>query len=61
MEYWWPYVIGTVAFFYIQSFNRIARMYFESKKTISWNEFFTKVIPVGDDGDRTHADFSSRS
>ena len=46
MEYWYPYVIGTVAFFYIQSFNRIAKMYFESEKTLSWNEFLTKVVPI---------------
>ena len=46
MESWYPYVIGVVAFFYIQSFNRVAKMYFESKKTLSWNEMFTKVIPI---------------
>lgn len=46
MEPWWPYVIGAVAFFYIQSYNRVARMYFESQKTLSWNDFFTKVVPV---------------
>lgn len=47
MESWWPYVIGAVAFFYIQSYNRVARMYFESGKTLSWNDFFTKVVPIG--------------
>ncbi len=46
MEYWYPYVIGAVAFFYIQSFNRVAKMYFESDQTLSWNELFTKVIPI---------------
>jgi hypothetical protein len=46
MEYWYPYVIGAVAFFYIQSFNRVANMYIESGQTLSWNEFFTKVIPI---------------
>ena len=53
MEYWYPYVIGTVAFFYIQSFNRIAKMYFESEQTLSWNELFTKVIPISPTQDRT--------
>jgi len=46
MESWYPYVIGIVAFLYIQSFNRIAKMYFQSEKTLSWNEMFTKVIPI---------------
>ena len=46
MEPWYPYVIGTVAFFYIQSFNRNAKMYLESDKTISWDKFFTHVIPL---------------
>ena len=46
MEYWYPYVIGTVAFFYIKSFNRVAKMYFDSEQTLSWNEVFTKVIPI---------------
>ena len=46
MEYWYPYVIGAVAFFYIQSFNRIAKMYFESGKTLEWRDFFTVVLPI---------------
>ena len=50
MESWYPYVIGTVAFFYIQSFNRVAKMYFESEKSLSWNDLFTKVIPVNPSG-----------
>lgn len=53
MEYWYPYVIGTVAFLYIQSFNRVAKLYFESEKTLSWNDFFTKVVPVNPSGTRT--------
>jgi len=46
MKDWYPYVIGATAFFYIQSYNRIARLYFESEKTLSWNDLFTKVIPL---------------
>ena len=46
MEYWYPYVIGAVAFFYIHSFNRVAKMYFESEKTLAWDEFLTKVVPI---------------
>uniref|UniRef100_A0A6C0EP43 Uncharacterized protein n=1 Tax=viral metagenome TaxID=1070528 RepID=A0A6C0EP43_9ZZZZ len=46
MESWWAYVIGTVAFFYIQSFNRVATMYFKSDQTLSWDDLFTKVIPI---------------
>ncbi len=46
MESWYPYVIGGVAFFYVQSFNRIARVYLESGKTLSWADFFTVVLPV---------------
>lgn len=46
MKDWYPYVIGATAFFYIQSYNRIAKLYFESEKTLSWNDLFTKVIPV---------------
>lgn len=46
MEPWYPFVIGTVVFCYVKSFNRVARMYMESEKTLSWNDMFTKVIPV---------------
>lgn len=46
MESWYPFVIGGIAFLYIQSFNRVATMYLESEKTLSWNDFFTKVIPI---------------
>ncbi len=46
MESWYAFVIGTVAFFYIQSFNRIAKLYLESERSIAWNDFFTKVIPL---------------
>jgi hypothetical protein len=55
MEPWYPFVIGTIAFFYIHSFNRNARMYLESEKTLSWRDFFTKVIPISESGVRTHA------
>lgn len=41
MEYWYPYVIGLTAFFYIQCFNRTAKLYFESGQTLSWNELVT--------------------
>lgn len=63
MESWWPYVIGATAFFYVQSYNRIAKMYFESEKTLSWNDLFTKVIPLesAESGNRTHADYSRGS
>jgi hypothetical protein len=64
MESWYPFVIGAVAFFYIQSFNRIATMYLKNNRQLLWSDFFTKVIPIwgnGDDGDRTHADFSKGS
>jgi hypothetical protein len=43
---WLPYVIGTTMFLYIHSYNRVARMYFESEKTLSWGDFLTKVVPV---------------
>jgi len=46
MDSWYPFVIGTVMFLYIQSFNRIAKMYFESGKTIEWRDFFTVVLPL---------------
>lgn len=46
MESWLPYVIGTVMFLYVQSYIRVAKMYFASEKTLSWNDFFTKVVPV---------------
>lgn len=46
MESWYPFVIGSVIFFYIHSFNRIAKMHLESGRTLSWSDFFTKVIPV---------------
>lgn len=31
---WVPFVIGSVAFFYVKSYNRIARMYHESGRTL---------------------------
>jgi hypothetical protein len=46
MEPWYPFVIGTVAFFYIQSFNRIAKMHLESGRSLEWSDLFTKVIPL---------------
>lgn len=46
METWYPFVIGVVAFFYIKSFNRNAKLYLESEKTLSWNDLFMKVVPV---------------
>ena len=42
-----PIVIGTTIFLYIHSYNRVASMYFESEKTLSWGDFLTKVISVG--------------
>jgi predicted ATP-grasp superfamily ATP-dependent carboligase len=45
MEWWYSIIIGVVAFVYIQSFNRNTKMYLESGKTLSWREFFAKVIP----------------
>jgi len=48
MEPWYPIVIGTVVFCYVQSYNRIAKLYFESGKTLDWSDFFTKVIPIRD-------------
>lgn len=46
MESWYPFVIGTIMFLYIQSFNRIARMHLESDRSLDWSDFFTKVIPL---------------
>ncbi len=46
MEPWYPFVIGAVAFFYIQSFNRIAKIHLESEKSLEWSDLFTKVIPI---------------
>jgi len=46
MEPWYPIVIGATAFFYIQAYNRVAKMYFESGKTLDWNDFFTKIVPL---------------
>ena len=40
MESWYPFVIGTVAFVYIHSFNRFAKM----EKTVSWDDILTKVF-----------------
>jgi hypothetical protein len=46
MEPWYPFVIGTVIFGYIQSFNRITKIYVENGKTLEWRDFFTVVLPV---------------
>jgi hypothetical protein len=47
MEPWYPFVIGTIIFAYIHSFNRSANLYFESGKTLEWRDFFTVVFPIG--------------
>ncbi len=44
MEPWYPFVIGAVIFFYIHSFNRVAKLHLEN--SLSWSDFFTKVIPI---------------
>jgi len=48
MESWYPYVIGTIIFLYIQSFNRVARIHLESNRSLEWSDFFKKVIPIND-------------
>jgi len=40
MEPWYPVVIGSVAFFYIHSFIRNAKLYKQSKNTLTWGELF---------------------
>ena len=57
METWYPIVIGTIMFLYIQSFNRVAKLYFESNKTLEWKDFFTIVLPINDRG-VTHVNIS---
>jgi hypothetical protein len=46
MKNWYPYIIGTIMFLYVQSYNRVARIYLESGKTLAWSDFFTKVVPL---------------
>ena len=46
MESWYPFVIGTIIFAYIHSFNRIVKVYFESGQTVEWRDFFTVVLPL---------------
>lgn len=46
MESWYAIVIGTVIFLYIHSFNRVAKLYLESDKTLSINDFFTVILPI---------------
>lgn len=46
MESWYAVVIGSVIFLYIHSFNRVAKMYLESDKTLSINDFFTSIVPI---------------
>ena len=46
MESWYAVVIGSVIFLYIHSFNRVAKMYLESDKTLSINDFFTAIVPI---------------
>ena len=37
---WFPFVVGSVAFFYVKSYNRIARMYHESERTLELKNVF---------------------
>ncbi len=46
MEPWYPIVIGTVIFLYIHSFNRTAKLYLDSNKSLTFEDFFTKIIPI---------------
>lgn len=46
MESWYAIVIGSVIFLYIHSFNRVAKMYLDSDKTLTISDFFTKIIPI---------------
>ncbi len=59
MESWYPFVIGTVIFLYIQSFNRIARIHFEEE--LVWKDFFTRVIPLVGVGIEPTMDLTRRS
>ena len=49
MEPWYSVVIGTVAFFYVHSFNRNAKLYFQSEKSLGWSDFFKVIIPLNSD------------
>jgi hypothetical protein len=46
MDIWYPAVLGTVIFFYITFFNRNAKMYLDSGKTMSWSEFIEKTFSL---------------
>ena len=46
MESWYPFVIGTIIFLYIQSFNRVAKIHLESQRSLEWKDFFTVIIPI---------------
>jgi hypothetical protein len=46
MEPWYPVVIGSVIFFYIQSFIRNMKLYLQSGKTLGWKDMFTVVLPL---------------
>ncbi len=48
MESWYAIVIGSVIFLYIHSFNRTAKLYLESDKTLLFKDFFTTIIPIAD-------------
>lgn len=43
--YMLPVVIGTTIFCYIHSFNRVAKLYLESEKTLSLKEFLMTMVP----------------
>ena len=36
---WLPLIMGTTAFIYVHSFNRIMKLYKESEYTMTWVEF----------------------
>lgn len=38
MQPWLPFVIGSVAFFYIQSYNRLAREYDASGRSLTYKD-----------------------
>jgi hypothetical protein len=47
METWLiSILIGLVLYAYVMCFNRVTRIYRESGYTLTWSDFFTKVLPI---------------
>lgn len=48
MDPWYPVILGTVIFFYITFFNRNAKLYLGSDRTLTWSDFIEQTFSLNE-------------